>query len=136
MLLFEDPTDSELESLYRGCLFTLFPSLYEGWGLPVTESLALGKPCVASKSTSIPEAGGQLAIYFDPDNLEEAHHVIRAVIEDRPGLARWEQKVMREFRARPWQESADAILESFGIKSHGNVVEASEASWSANGRVL
>ena len=62
-------TDADLKVLYEGCLFTLFPSFYEGWGLPVTESLAFGKPCIASNRSSIPEAGGKLARYIDPNNL-------------------------------------------------------------------
>ena len=41
------PSDAELRALYDGCLFTLLPSWFEGWGLPVSESLALGKPCLA-----------------------------------------------------------------------------------------
>ena len=52
LIVVEDPTDAELAALYQGCQFTVFPSLYEGWGLPVTESLAFGKPCLASSATA------------------------------------------------------------------------------------
>jgi len=110
LVVIEDPTDVELAALYRGCLFTLFPSLYEGWGLPVTESLAFGKPCIISNRTSLPEAGGTLARVFDPDNLHDAYQVIRQTIEDRAGLARWEAQVQREFRLVPWSATVDAIL--------------------------
>jgi glycosyltransferase involved in cell wall biosynthesis len=78
--------------------------------LPVSESLAFGKPCIASNVTAVPEAGGTLARYFDPENLAEATAVIRAAIEDRTGLAAWEDQVRREFHARPWAEAADALL--------------------------
>lgn len=111
--LVQDPTDAELRALYDGCLFTLFPSLYEGWGLPVTESLAFGKPCIASNRTSLPEAGGDLARYFDPDDLHDAYRVIRDTIEDRAGLAAWQERVAREFRPVSWQETAEAILRQF-----------------------
>jgi glycosyltransferase involved in cell wall biosynthesis len=110
LVVIEDPTDAELAALYRGCLFTLFPSLYEGWGLPVTESLAFGKPCIISNRTSLPEAGGALARMFDPDNLHDAYQVIRQTIEDRDGLTRWEAQVRREFRPVPWSATVDAIL--------------------------
>jgi glycosyltransferase involved in cell wall biosynthesis len=110
IVLVEDPSDAELAALYRGCLFTLFPSLYEGWGLPVTESLAFGKPCIASNATAVPEAGGMLARYFDPENVAEATDVIRATIEDRAGLAAWEGQVRREFRPVPWAAAADALI--------------------------
>lgn len=112
--LIRNPTDSELMALYRGCQFTLFPSLFEGWGLPVSESLALGRPCVASNCTSLPEAGGHLARYFDPENLDDACRTIRAVIEDPKGLEAWRARVVREFRHVPWGDSATIIRRTLG----------------------
>jgi glycosyltransferase involved in cell wall biosynthesis len=106
----ENPTDAELVALYEGCLFSLFPSFYEGWGLPVTESLALGKPCLTSNRSSLPEAGGNLARRFDPDDLNDAYRAIREAIDDRPGLARWEAQIRREFKPISWTATADAIL--------------------------
>jgi glycosyltransferase involved in cell wall biosynthesis len=108
--LIEGPSDGELATLYQDCLFTLFPSHYEGWGLPVTESLAHGAPCLAADRTSLPEAGGSLARYFDPDNLHDAVRVVRAAIEDRDGLEAWRAEIVREFSPRPWSESAVATL--------------------------
>ena len=110
VVLIEDASDPALAQLYRGCLFTLFPSFYEGWGLPVTESLAFGKPCIISIATSLPEAGGMLARYFDPDNLGDALRVIRATIEDRAGLAEWQERVVREFRLVSWGTAAEALI--------------------------
>ena len=59
-------TDAELTHLYRECAFTVCPSLNEGWGLSVGESLWMGKPCLSSSLTSLPEVGGPHAVYFDP----------------------------------------------------------------------
>ena len=114
LMVMEDPSDAELAALYAGCRFTVFPSLYEGWGLPVTESLAFGKPCLIADRTSLPEAGGALVRRFDPDNLHDALSVIREVILDPEGLARWEAQVRREFRPMPWTASADALLTALG----------------------
>eukprot|EP01031_Cornospumella_fuschlensis_P015848 gene15848-19356_t len=58
-------SDPELEGLYRGCLFTIFPSFTEGWGLPVGESLALGKLCLAAMEGATPEAAGGFAEPID-----------------------------------------------------------------------
>lgn len=58
--------DRTLRWLYKNCSFTIYPSFYEGWGLPVAESLAMGKPCIASNSSSIPEIAGDLVEYFSP----------------------------------------------------------------------
>ena len=111
IVIVQDPSDADLRQLYEGCLFTVFPSLFEGWGLPVTESLALGKPCVIANATSLPESGGTLARYFDPTSVADASRVIRATLEDRDGLADWQERVRREFRLVPWQATADAILD-------------------------
>jgi glycosyltransferase involved in cell wall biosynthesis len=110
IILVTHPTDAELAALYRGCLFTVFPSLYEGWGLPVSESLSFGKPCVISTATSLPEAGGTLARYFDPENVTDATRVIRDIIADRAGLAEWEQRVIGEFRPVAWEVTAEAVV--------------------------
>lgn len=61
----DGPSDAELVHLYRGCAFTVFPSHHEGWGLPITESLSFGKPCVAADNTSLREAGQGLATHVD-----------------------------------------------------------------------
>jgi glycosyltransferase involved in cell wall biosynthesis len=113
----EAPSDAELAALYRGCLFTVFPSFYEGWGLPVSESLSFGKPCIVSSATSLPEAGGSLARYFDPDDGTEAYRLIRETITDRAGLRRWHERVCREFRPVPWRQTAGALMEALQITS-------------------
>jgi len=110
LVIVENPTDAELLSLYEGCQFTMFPSFFEGWGLPVTESLALGKACLTSDRTSLPEAGGDLARRLDPDNLQDAYRAIREVIDDPAGLARWEAQIKRDFKPIPWSATADALL--------------------------
>lgn len=59
-------SDSEFDAVWRGCLALVFPSLYEGFGIPLLEAMALGKPVLASNVTSLPEVGGDAALYFDP----------------------------------------------------------------------
>jgi glycosyltransferase involved in cell wall biosynthesis len=119
IVFIRSPDDAELAALYQGSLFTIYPSLFEGWGLPVTESLAFGKPCLASNMTSLPEAGGALARYFDPEDLTAATAAIRAVIEDPDGLASWHALVQAEFRPVPWARSARAVGDAFGLQPVG-----------------
>ena len=114
LLLVEDPTDGELAALYQGCLFTLFPSFAEGWGLPVTESLSFGKPCLIADQPALREAGGTSARVFDPDDLNSAYAAVRAVIEDREDLARWTAQVRENFKPVPWSATADALMEGLG----------------------
>ncbi len=103
-------SDADIAALYRECAFTLFPSLYEGWGLPVAESHSFGKPCLASNSTSIPEVGGSLARYFDPLNLHDTISQVENVIRDPKALAAWEAQVRREFQPTPWSQTASMVL--------------------------
>ncbi len=114
LVIIEGPSDADLAALYDGCLFTVFPSFFEGWGLPVTESLGFGKPCLIANRTSLPEAGGDLVRSFDPDNLNDAYTVIRDVIDDPAGLADWEARIRREFRPVPWSATVDALLAGLG----------------------
>ena len=62
----DGPTDAELAWCYEHAAFTCYPSLYEGWGLPVSESLAFGRPCLSSDTSSLPEAGAGLTTLLDP----------------------------------------------------------------------
>src|SRR5262249_52100969 len=59
-------SDATLSWLYRNCAWTLYPSFYEGWGLPISESLAHGKFCLASNMSALVEAGQNLAKHLDP----------------------------------------------------------------------
>ena len=69
--LFRRVSDADLVRLYQDCLFTIYPSTYEGWGLPVTEALCFGKAVVTTAISSLPEAGGQYADYFDPHSMRD-----------------------------------------------------------------
>ncbi|MCQ8277943.1 glycosyltransferase family 4 protein [Acetobacteraceae bacterium KSS8] len=104
--------DASLRALYDNCLFTVFPSFYEGWGLPVSESLAAGAPCICSNTTSLPEAGGTLARYFDPFDLDDAVSVIGAAIQDRQGLAEWRARVKRDFVPVGWDRTVASLREA------------------------
>jgi glycosyltransferase involved in cell wall biosynthesis len=110
IVVVEKPTDAELETLYAGCQYTIYPSFYEGWGLPVTESHAYQRPCLASNRTSIPEAGGALARYFDPDNAHELYRHVRHLIEEPESLRRWQEQVVSDFKPTPWSDSARTVL--------------------------
>jgi len=104
------PDDDTLASLYRHCLFTLFPSLYEGWGLPVSESLSFGKTVAASNRAAIPEAGGSFCAYFDPDNLADAHDVIAGLLDNPALVTALEARIAAQYAPRNWDDTAAALL--------------------------
>ncbi len=97
-------SDADLDDLYARCLFTAFPSFVEGWGLPVGESLAHGKLCVASSVSAIPEVGGDLAVYVDPDDVETGYAVIAGLIRDPGRIAEIERRIVAGFRPRTWRD--------------------------------
>lgn len=109
MAFVRHPTDKELEELYRGALFTVFPSVYEGFGLPVAESHWFGKYCVASNASSIPEAGGNLCDYFDPYDIDDMAKTLRRPIVDRNYLHSREREIDCA-RLLSWEDSAEQLL--------------------------
>ncbi len=96
--IIHSPSDAELELLYRACQFSVFPSFVEGWGLPVGESLWFGKPVLCANCSSMPEAGGKFAVYFDHSKPGSFQNALRQMIENpvelpdniREQLTTWE----------------------------------------------
>ena len=103
-------SDAQLREAYRTSLFTVFPSLCEGWGLPVAESLAHGKFCVASNRTSIPEVGGDLIDYFDPANDDDALAKIERLLLDPDYLTAREARLRAEYRPRSWADCVRGLI--------------------------
>lgn len=105
-------SDPDLANLYRACRFTLYPSTYEGWGLPVTESLCYGKATLLSDSSSLPEAGGDHVVYFPVGDQAALVRELDRLMFDDTWRAEVEAKA-RAFRPRPWRtlglEIADQI---------------------------
>jgi glycosyltransferase involved in cell wall biosynthesis len=110
VLILSKVSDCDLAVLYRRCLFTLYPSSYEGWGLPVTESLYHGKVPLIARASSLPEAGGDLAEYFDLDRPGDLLARLERLIEDRTHRDAREARIRRDFTARTWRDIALEIV--------------------------
>ncbi len=106
-----DVVDMELAWYYRNCLASVYPSLYEGWGLPVAESMSLSRLCLASKAGSIPEIGGDLADYFDPLNLQEFVGKLERVLDDPAYVRERETEISARFRSTCWRDTARQVLD-------------------------
>lgn len=105
-------SDRELNYLYEKCLFTMFPSFVEGFGLPVGESLAHGKPCIASNRSSMPEVGGQFVKYVSPEDVESGVRLVEQLLADTGVLLTWEEEIKQGYKARTWSEFATDFYES------------------------
>jgi glycosyltransferase involved in cell wall biosynthesis len=104
-------TEREKYLLLAGAEATLYPSLFEGFGLPVLESLSAGTPCVASWSSSIPEVGGDLCAYFDPLSAEDLHAALIRMLARRAAEGEALRAACRAHAARfTWENAAAAIL--------------------------
>lgn len=101
--------DDVLAALYEHCLFALYPSFYEGWGLPVSEALSYGKVPAISAVSSLPEAGGRFARYFDPYDARAIAATVRALLDDDTRRA-VEQAIQRDYVPRTWQNIASDLI--------------------------
>ncbi|HEY9723234.1 MAG TPA: glycosyltransferase family 1 protein [Oscillatoriaceae cyanobacterium] len=104
-------SDDDLGLLYRHATFTAFPSLFEGWGLPIAESLAYGKFCLASRTSSIPEVGGDLLEYLDPWNVGAWAERVAYYAQHPEALAERERRIRDEYRPTAWSETGRFVLE-------------------------
>lgn len=111
VLVLNNISDQALSALYDTCLFTLFPSLYEGWGLPITEALAHGKVPLVSRVSSHPEAGGEHAVYFDLHSEADFLAKVRELIDDVDGRREREERISRASPLRPWRLIGEQIAD-------------------------
>ena len=103
-------SDAELSLLYENCLFTLYPSLYEGWGLPITESLCYAKPVIASYTSSLPEAGGDFAVYVEPGSVPSLMAAVEQMVFDQAHRVAIADRIRRDFRPRSWNALAEQLV--------------------------
>lgn len=102
--------DSKMQGLYKNALCFVLPSLYEGFGLPVLEAMKYGCPVVLSNISSLPEAGGNAALYFNPEDSSDIAKTIDKVISDknlREGMIKKGHTQVKKFS---WEKTARQTL--------------------------
>lgn len=101
----------DLVAAYAGAVLSVYPSMVEGWGVPVCESLALGTPVVTSNTSAMPEAGGAFARYFDPADVESmASAILTAVEHDVPAFPPLRADAIAHARRHRWVDTAQTVL--------------------------
>lgn len=110
--ILDDVSDTGLDWLYRNCLFTVYPSLYEGWGLPVAESLKYGKICIAANTSSVPEIAPQATDLLDPLDVSGWLSRVAMYVTSRAARAARELEIVTLYHSRSWGAAAGDLIES------------------------
>jgi glycosyltransferase involved in cell wall biosynthesis len=104
-------SDAVLSWLYRNCAWTLYPSFSEGWGLPVSESLAHGKFCVASSASALKEAGQGLIRHIDPLDFAAWRDTVIELVRSPELVSEFERRIKARYRGVTWLQSAARLAE-------------------------
>jgi glycosyltransferase involved in cell wall biosynthesis len=102
--------DDDLPAIYSAATLFVFPSLYEGFGLPPLEAMACGTPCVVSNSSSLPEVTGSAALLFNPTSLESLQECVLRLLTDRALYEALREDGLRQSALFPWRKAADETL--------------------------
>lgn len=113
VLLLDYVPEEDLLFLYNTCLFFIFPSLYEGFGLPPLEAMNCGAPVIVSNTSSLPEVVGTAGLYIDPYNIEDIKEKIEALLQDSTLPTELKEKSLQQARKFSWEKTAQATIEIF-----------------------
>lgn len=109
--------DDELQALYGTARLMIYPSMYEGFGLPVVEAMACGCPVLCSWTSSLPEVGGPAAEYFEPGNAAELAEKLRRLLTDETRLAAMITAGKERAKRFSFRRAAIEMLNTFGIET-------------------
>lgn len=105
--------DADLPGLYAAAALFVFPSLYEGFGLPVVEAMACGTTVACSDRSSLPEVGGTAVRYFDPTDVEDIRQTIAPLLNDPSQREMLGQQSLIQAGIFSWAKTAAATLDIY-----------------------
>jgi glycosyltransferase involved in cell wall biosynthesis len=109
--------EEDLPFLYQGADVFVYPSFYEGFGIPILEAMAAGTPVVTSNVSSLPEVAGDAALYISPDNVREILEAIKGVLGNRQVRKELRVKGIKKAREFTWDKCArDALRVYWRVK--------------------
>ena len=106
-------SDAELAWLYRNCFANLYPSLFEGFGLPVLEGMQFGAASIVSDASSLPEVAGNAALMVAPEDVEGWAQAMLRLSRDAPGRARLRAAAVTQAARFDRRASATALLDLY-----------------------
>jgi len=105
--------DEQLNALYSGAICFVYPSYFEGFGLPILEAMKCGTPVIAGNRTSIPEVAGEAALLFDPFDVHSLVAALRQVLDDSEYRAALGAKGLQRASEFSWQTTARLTLDAY-----------------------
>jgi glycosyltransferase involved in cell wall biosynthesis len=105
-----DAIDEDLPLFYQNAVFLVLPSLYEGFGLPILEAMQNGCPVITSNVSSLPEAGGDAALYVDPNNTRDISEKMQILLKDEKIRQDLINKGYEQAKKFSWEKSARETL--------------------------
>lgn len=105
--------EDQLPSLYSGAELFVYPSWYEGFGLPPLEAMACGTPVASSTGGSLPEILGDAAFYFDPADVEALRHAIQQLLNNQDLRSRLVEKGLQRAGKFTWQNCASEVFDVY-----------------------
>lgn len=105
--------DAVMMNLYSGALCFVFPTLYEGFGIPVLEAFACGCPAILSDTSSLPEVGGDAALYFDPEDAESILETVKRVVYNTDLADNLRKKGFEQLKHFSWEKCAEQTLKVY-----------------------
>lgn len=105
--------DADLPTLYSGTELFLFPSLYEGFGLPLLEAMACGVPVISSNSSSLPEVGAETAVYLSPHDSQAWSETMIELLNDPAKRERLSVKGLAHVKMFSWRKTAVKLLQIY-----------------------
>jgi glycosyltransferase involved in cell wall biosynthesis len=105
--------EEDLPDLYRGALLFIYPSLYEGFGLPILEAMGCGTPVIASHTSSMPEVAGDAAILVDPTKPQALASAMASVLGSEEQREELQRKGIARAREFSWDTVARKTLEVY-----------------------
>jgi glycosyltransferase involved in cell wall biosynthesis len=110
VLFLDYVSDNDLPAFYAKAEVFVLPSLYEGFGLPILEAMRYECPVITSKVSSLPEAGGDAALYFDPESTDDIRDTIQKVLSNDTLRKAMIEKGKAHYKNFTWEKAANEVL--------------------------
>ena len=104
--------DEDMAAIYSGALGFIYPSLYEGFGLPILEAMQCGVPVISADNSSLPEVGGDAVLYISGKDVTQTAEALNKLYTDKEQRERLKEKAIKRASLFDWEKTADRVLQT------------------------